>query len=970
MTLVMCMFSSVKANSVTLIKEKFDNVYTNYYDFGQNKERFLYTSKYLFGDKVAYCLELGKDINSFNYTFTTSFDGIDIGKDELEYAKLVSYYGYNYPGHNTDRYYMAAQKLIWQAIIKTSIKFTIGFDVDNFYNLSKEETNINVLVNRHNIKPSFDGLTLDVSRGKEVVLEDRNSVLYLYYSDNNDVVIEGNNLIITSNFNDDHITLKRYNYTDSEFFLYTSGNSQKMMSSGGISNAISELNINLIDGSIEIAKYDSELNSADTQGDASLDGAIYDLYDENNNFIDYFVTGKKNRIDGLAFGDYSICEREAPVGYLKNDTCERVLIDGNNSNVYVTLYDDVIKREVQIFKVYGSDETGILTPEGGATFDIYRSDGTIFDQITTDSDGFASIVLPYGIYTFKQVTGDDSYYLIDDFEVVVDSADERPIYKLLSDSLIKAKVRVIKKDYESLENIVNGKASFRIFDVDKKVDVSFKVSYPEDVIIDTFEIGEDGTFTTPFALPYGNYMLYEVDDDMDGYLYNNENVYFSIDESMTSINEGDDIVLEVSFYNKRVKGKVNILKYGEEIKYDNDSYVYDRVLLNDVLFNLFAKDDIYVNGKMIFEKDEKVGECTTFHGECSIDDLPLGDYYLKEVSSSGGNIVDTTDYMISLLYKDQYTDVVSYDIEVNNYLPKGKIVIDKYELGSDKKISDTLIEIRDMKNSVVYKGYTDVNGQIVIDDLLYGDYYVAEVEASTGYKLTMDKINFRISEEDTYIKLYNERIKVPNTGIDFRYEYIIFIGFGILFGVAILSKNRAIMATVVFLFVTLSVYYGVRYFRCISDKRNNARAVSAVMNGNIGSINNDKYRYKAILEVPSVEIKRGILDIDNKYNKAKYNIELVKEEEDVIVLASHNGNNYNSFFGKLKNISLGDEINYYYNGKIYRYIYSDSYEIKKNGMADIYRKNGKKAIVLITCNDYKEDGQIVFVGYLKEILDY
>ena len=90
----------------------------------------------------------------------------------------------------------------------------------------------------------------------------------------------------------------------------------------------------------------------------------------------------------------------------------------------------------------------------------------------------------------------------------------------------------------------------------------------------------------------------------------------------------------------------------------------------------------------------------------------------------------------------------------------------------------------------------------------------------------------------------------------------------------------------------------------------------------------------------------------------------------MIVLASHNGNNYNSYFGKLKNISLGDEINYYYNGKIYKYIYTDSYEIKKDGYADIYRKKSENSIILVTCKDNSDDAQIVFIGYLNDILEY
>ena len=110
--------------------------------------------------------------------------------------------------------------------------------------------------------------------------------------------------------------------------------------------------------------------------------------------------------------------------------------------------------------------------------------------------------------------------------------------------------------------------------------------------------------------------------------------------------------------------------------------------------------------------------------------------------------------------------------------------------------------------------------------------------------------------------------------------------------------------------------------------------------------------------------------MDNKYNDAKYNIELIKEENNTIVLAAHNGNNQNSFFGKLNTIELGDEINYYKNGNIYKYIYSEKYDIKKNGYADIYRKDDIESIVLITCKDNTEDAQTVYIGYLKEINTY
>ena len=644
----------------------------------------------------------------------------------------------------------------------------------------------------------------------------------------------------------------------------------------------------------------------------------------------------------------------------------------NNESQRKEFYEDVIKRKVELFKVYASDETGFLVGESDIRFDVFDKNGNFVNYIVTDNDGYASIYLPYGIYTFKQINSTKDYYKIDDFEVVIDSNDERPIYKLISNSEIKAKVRVIKKDVDTLENIINGKASFKIFDVKNNKYVSFKISYPEDRIIDVFDIDDNGIFTTPFELESGDYILYEVDSDMDGYLYNKEGVPFSIGESSNTIMENNDVILEVPFYNKIVKGTLNILKYGESIKYSDNRYFYSNILLDNVKFNLYAEEDIYENSKLIYNKDSVVDSCTTINGICSITNLPLGNYYLKEISTSGGNVINSTIYKIEFNYKDQYTKNIIYDLEVNNYLPKGKLVINKYEAGSSKRISDTLIEIRNINNEIIYKGYTDKNGQIILDDMLYGKYYISEVEASTGYKLTYDKIFFEIGEDDTCIDIYNERIKVPNTGIGFGLVEIVVIIFSLLdiFIGILFFRNKKILVVCLFILLLSFLYFGIRFYNYYKDKQYNEEAVDAVLNNRTDSISNDKYRYKAILEIPSIGLKRGILDINNKYNFAKYNIELVKEEDDMIVLASHNGNNYNSYFGKLKNISLGDEINYYYNGKIYKYIYTDSYEIRKDGYADIYRKKSENSIILVTCKDNSDDAQIVFIGYLNDILEY
>lgn len=61
------------------------------------------------------------------------------------------------------------------------------------------------------------------------------------------------------------------------------------------------------------------------------------------------------------------------------------------------------------------------------------------------------------------------------------------------------------------------------------------------------------------------------------------------------------------------------------------------------------------------------------------DNLPLGKYYLKEIKSNNDNVFDDTIYDIELEYKDQYTEKINYEIDINNYLNKGKVIIHKLD---------------------------------------------------------------------------------------------------------------------------------------------------------------------------------------------------------------------------------------------------------------------------------------------------
>jgi LPXTG-site transpeptidase (sortase) family protein len=136
------------------------------------------------------------------------------------------------------------------------------------------------------------------------------------------------------------------------------------------------------------------------------------------------------------------------------------------------------------------------------------------------------------------------------------------------------------------------------------------------------------------------------------------------------------------------------------------------------------------------------------------------------------------------------------------------------------------------------------------------------------------------------------------------------------------------------------------------------------------------YNYMAVLEIPNINLKRGLVDITSKYNDVKYNLEILKGSNmpniltSNLIIAGHNGNTNVSFFKSLDKLKTGDKIFLYYEGKKYEYSFEFSYEVNKNGSIEIIRDDSETAITLITCTKNVKDKQMVYVGYLSNSVAY
>ena len=757
-----------------------------------------------------YCIEPGTPVSDGAVYPGQDFDQSYVGQmtqEQWRRITLLAYYGYGYGNHTDIHWYTVTQYLIWQTVPHGyDIYFTDSLNGNRITKYTNEINELNRLVEEHNISPNITNDTIDMVIGDTVELTDSNNVLNKFEvvdTDNVSASISGNTLSITANdVGDGSVTIsKRDKNYSHPAIIYYHPTSQDLMMRGAYDPIDVNLKIEIVGGKVSVKKVDMDTGLGIAQGDATLDGAVYGIYDLEGNRVGEVISkgGEYVTSDYLpSLGTFFLKEEKSSTGYELNETKYFFNITKDDLYPEVDVTEKVIERDLKIFKVYASDETGFLTGEPNVTFDIYlKSTGEKVKSITTDENGYATATLPYGTYTVRQVSSTEDHEMVEDFEIVVNEYSEDPIYKLLANAEITARLKVIKIDSETGNTIPVAGIKFKIFDVENNEYVC-QVTDKEQCV---FETNDEGILLTPLPLESGTYRLEEQDQKLDGYLWNEEALTFAIGDDSTLINDNVfGAIVEVEFENTQVKGKVEINKTGEELIIEDDSYHYEKIKLEGAEFELRANEDIIVGGKTYYKKGELVTILVTDKdGYASIDNLPLGKYTLKEIKSANNNVLDPNTYEFELVYEDQYTEVVYKTFTLDNKYPKGELEFTKTDLVTGDPLPDTKIEIFTENGVKVFEGRTDENGKIIITDLPVGKYFILESDAPDGYILNEEKMWFSITENGEIVKadMTNEKIvEVPNTSqekdilIEIISATLLLSGIGIIIYAKKKSKNR------------------------------------------------------------------------------------------------------------------------------------------------------------------------------------
>lgn len=628
---------------------------------------------------LAYCIEPEVGLSQFIYDSYLDFGIEGLTPVQKERMELIATYGYQYPGHQTDRYYMATQELLWETIGYQEIYFTTGAEMQGLrIDISAEKNEIMRLVQTDWKKPSFDEAKVIVSMGSEISLDDQNAILSSYQIEKQTGVtasIEGNTLKVTGlTVGNGEVVMRKKGEIGQHSFIYRKAGSQTLASLSLSSMLQSKVNFEVKGGKIRIQKVDRDTNESVPTGSASLKGAIYEVKDESGNVVDHIKTDDRGIGESkmLALGKYTVHETKASVGYLVDPEIYTVSLSKQvgESIVVVKSKEQVIMNQIEFMKVYNEGESGAMLPEEGITFEIYNQSEELVKTIVTDNTGYVSFQLPYGSYKVKQKNTSPYYEKIDDFEIHVYEENNEPIRYVLSDALVKAKLRVVKIDAVTKEKIKIAGISFKIKNAETGEYIKQQVTYPSGEEIDVFKTNENGEFTTPEPLEGGEYILEEIVAP-DGYLLGNP-ISFTIDQEYFI----DGEVIELLVENRRPQGRLQIEKMGEQISYEKTlggiKSIRKKIPLPQVTYEITTKQDIIYQNKN-FQSGQVFLELTTDEEGVAISDLlPLGTYCVKEKRVPNGYQIDLKEYCGTLKFQDDKTPEVIFEFSFYNETLKRK----------------------------------------------------------------------------------------------------------------------------------------------------------------------------------------------------------------------------------------------------------------------------------------------------------
>ena len=541
----------------------------------------------------------------------------------------------------------------------------------------------------------------------------------------------------------------------------------------------------------------------------------------------YLLKGNTLNVTDTATGNISTVKDTNYVAQVTKEYQGAKLQFGNDANELVVT-EKVKKQKIQIFKSgYRNGMSEVVKGLQGAEFTFKLKsevdhggwdNATTYDVITTGEDGWAITKdLPYGQYIVRETKTPKDFYTNPDFFVSVtkDTSeiknDADKVKKvILNNRPVETQLKLVKQDEESGKTVSLNSASFKIVaDEDildggnivykkgqyitqkvggKKYD-TFTTNSDNVVVVKTEYTNDDdekGEVFLPLQFFAGKYHLEEVKVPT-GFIGLGKTQSFEMSGLLDYTKDEDgDPIYTVKVRDEQPKAQIKLNKTVADL--DTDVDLVDRSDLSKIQFVLKAKENIYspVDGSLMFAKDDvittensgaivnagsEIGNgvyALSKDGHLDISNLPMGvgeaQYYLQEVKTLDGCVLDTTKYDAVFKQSDFTTKTYIKSFDVENLTTDFEF--NKTDVTGDKEVKGAQLTITDEEGNVVDQ-WTSTDKVHSIEGLVVGKTYTLSetVTAKDYVKATDIKFTVKNSSELETVTMKDKQVSFTKTDV-------------------------------------------------------------------------------------------------------------------------------------------------------------------------------------------------------------
>ena len=563
----------------------------------------------------------------------------------------------------------------------------------------------------------------------------------------------------------------------------------------------------ILKGKIAIIKHTDD---GSTKIETPEKGAEFQVYLKSSGS---YTKAKESERDNLICDEYGFAEtKELPYGtYTVHQT------KGWNGTEFIADFDVFVNEDGKTYKylinnsslesyvkiVKVDSETGKQIPYAGAGFQIYNPDGklvtmkytyptvTEIDTFYTNSEGYLITpeTLPYGKgYSVVEVQAPYGY-ILDSTPVYFDITAEK-ISEENGVTIVKAEKKntpqkgtiTVEKTGEIFSNVtssgeevllyqpeysVNG-LSGSVFEIYADADIKTPdgtVRAKKDELVATLKTNNKGTATSKLlylgkyrvvetVVPYGTVINPEP--------HTVELTYSGQNEKVTNTS--------TSFTNDRQKAEIDltkILEQNEKFNIGNN----DEIL--NVSFGLYADEDLKAANGSVIPKDGllEIITCDEKGKATFTTDLPIGSYYVKEISTDNHYILSEKKYPVVFEYAGQDTATVHISVNdgepIENEIIYGTIKGLKIDRETGEKITGALFglfsnnETEFTEETAIMTAESNEGGIFTFEDVPYGEYIIRELKPATGYLPNGESYPVTISENKEVVEITVLNEKIP-----------------------------------------------------------------------------------------------------------------------------------------------------------------------------------------------------------------